>query len=72
MNFDALERLARQALARKPSLSPASPGTLRYALTAAEESALRSPRWQTAARVGREEDGKPPVAADNPDIGGWF
>lgn len=72
MNLDALERLARQALARKPAISSVSAGTLQYALTAAEESALRSPRWQTTARVGREEDGKPPVAADGPDIGGWF
>jgi len=70
MNLNALERLARQALARKP---PAHAGIAQYALTTAEGDALHSPRWQTAARVGRNEDGRPrDVVADNPDMGGWF
>jgi hypothetical protein len=72
MNFDALERLARQALARKSAHSPVITRTMQYALTGTERSALRSSRWQANARLGREEEGKPPVVADNPDMGGWF
>jgi hypothetical protein len=72
MNFDALERLARQALARKPGHALATTGTMRYTLTGAEQLALRSSRWQANAQLGREEEGKPPVVADNPDMGGWF
>ena len=72
MNLNALERWARRALARTPEQAFSTAELMRYALTAAEAGALRSSHWQTTARTGREEDGKPPVVADNPDIGGWF
>ena len=75
MNFNALERLARRALALQPSHSLATAHTAQCALTTTEDSALRSPRWQTAAPLGRDrdEDASPrDVVADNPDMGGWF
>ena len=72
MNLNALERWARRAFARTPGQALTTAETMRYALIDAEVGALRSSAWQTTARPGREENGKPPVVADNPDMGGWF
>ena len=72
MNLNALERLARQALALQPATARAR-GAMRYALTEAEANALRSSRWQTAAPLGRDEDARRrDVVADAPEMGGWF
>jgi hypothetical protein len=73
MNLNALERLARQALALQSADTRAHAGTMRYALTGAEAEALRSDRWQTAAPLGRDEDARRrDVVADVPEMGGWF
>lgn len=75
MNFNTLERLARQALALQPRHIPARTGIMQYALTGAEADALRSSRWQTAARLGRDEDEdarRRDIVAEEPEMGGWF
>jgi hypothetical protein len=70
MNYNALERLARQSLAREQEHTPTGTGTT---LSAAEEQALGSPHWQSTARLDQPAGPRPTVVlADNPDMGGWF
>jgi hypothetical protein len=70
MNYNALERLARQSLAREQEHTPTGTGTT---LGAAEEQALGSSYWQTTARLDQSQSPRPTVVlADNPDMGGWF